>query len=326
MPRAGFDVAGVRLLAAAQSATGLAPIAEMLAPFARVEPRPGSWRILVLDRPALPFDRRLEPPREGALPEGIALRSAWSPAGRQYLVDGRLGLRIDYRRRLAICRLGGAADLLLTTAGLVVLDAILEQEHQHMLHAGLLALPEDLGGGGLLLLGDSGAGKSSTTLALARAGFALGGDDAAVLRLGREGAVEAWGFPRELKVHPITAGLLPWLRAVVPAEARDEVPVTQAEAGRLVATLPTARPLALRAVAFLGPRGPAHRAEVLSAAETALRLTAGQLFAPERRLNAAVAEQFSLLAAIGRQCRWRLALSLGPDLAGLPDWLRAQLA
>lgn len=325
-----YDIGGVPVRLAARAAPALEPLRALLEGFPE---RPGAtprWRVLLLERPALGFDPRLGAPREGTLPEGTPLRGVWAAAGRQQLVDGRLGIRIDFRRRLVVCRLGGAPGLLAGTAGIGVLDAILEQEHQHLVHAALLELPARLGGGGLLLLGDSGAGKSSTALALARGGFALAGDDAAVLCAGVaggvEGGVEAWGFPRAPKVHPFTARLLPWLQALVPATGEEEVEVARRDLAALVPLAGVERRLPLRAVAVLGPRGAAHAAVPLGASAAAVRLTASQLYAPDRRLNRAVAEQFQLMTGLAQQARWRLALSLGPDLQGLPAWLEAQLA
>lgn len=320
VPQIAFDLGGVAVACHAAQAAALAPLRELLAGFPQAR-RPADWRVLLLARPALPFAAAGGAPRAGSLPEGTPLLAAWWPGGRQFLVDGRLGIRIDYARRLAVCRLGGAAPLLAGTAGIALCDAILEQAGQHLQHAALLALPPALGGGGLLLLGESGAGKSSTALALARGGWALAGDDAAVLRQDAAGPVTAWGFPRALKAHPVTAGLLPWLQALVPARGEAEVEIEPADLAPLVACAPPGERLPLRAVAFLGPRGEQHRAESLTASETVLRLAAAQLHAPDRRLSPAVREQFALLAGLAAQAQWRLALNLGPDLAGLPGWL-----
>jgi len=302
----------------------LAPLAELLAGFPATAAAP-RWRVLLLERPALPFDPRRGPPRDDTLPEGLPLQAAGDSLGRQWLVDGRLGITIDFRRRQAVCRLGGAAALLGGTAGIGLLDAILESEGQHLLHAALLALPPSLGHGALLLLGDSGAGKSSTALALARGGWALAGDDAAVL-VEEAGEVAAWAFPRAVKVHPVTAGLLPWLRDLVPTEGESEVALAPTQLADLVALLADGRRLPLRGLAFLEARGSSHRLVRLGPGEAALRLTAEQLFAPAGLLTPAVGEQFRLMTRLAATARWRLALSLGPDLPGLPVWLEARMA
>ncbi len=320
MAQVGFVIGGVPVAFYAREEAALRPLRALLAGFPADAAAP-RWRVLLLDRPALPFDAHFGAPRDGTLPEGTPLRAAWGARGRQLLVDGRLGIRIDTPRRLVICRLGGSGGLLAGTAGIAVIDAILESEGQHLVHAALLALPPALGEGAVLLLGDSGAGKSSTALALARGGWALAGDDAAVLLADAEGGVAAWGFPRALKVHPITAGLLPWLQGLVPTTGDDEVEVTGDALQDLVALAPAGQRLAIRAIVFLEPRGTAHRLTRLSAIEAALRLTAGQLFAPERRLTRAVSEQFQLMTRLSAGARWRVAASLGPDLQGLPSWL-----
>ena len=326
MPRLLLGIGGLPVALHAPNEAALRPMRRLLAGFGEVTAPAPRWRILLLDRPALDFDPRLGTPRDGALPEGTPLRAAWAPTGRQLLVDGRLGIRVDYRRRLVICRLGGAPELLATTAGIAVVDAILESEGQHLVHAALLALPPALGEGALLLIGESGAGKSSTALALARGGWGLAGDDAAVLLDDGAGGVAAWGFPRALKVHPITAGLLPWLQALVPSDATGEVEVEEAQLDGLVARVLDGRRLQVRALAFLQPRGETHGLTRLGASEAAVMLTAGQLFAPERRLSSAVSEQFRLMTRLAAGARWRLSLSLGPDLPGLPAWLEDNLA
>lgn len=319
-----FDVGGVPVALIGRDEAALKPLSAILAGFPETSAAP-RWRVLLLPRPPLPFAAALGAPREGKLPEGTPLSAVWGPKGRQLLVDGRLGIRVNRPRRLVVCRLGDGAELLYSSASMSLIDAILEAEGQHLVHAALLALPPALGEGALLLIGESGAGKSSTALALARGGWALAGDDAAVLTA--EGTdVAAWGFPRALKVHPITAGLLPWLQGLVPPDADDEVPVETSALVGLVPQVEGLRRLPIRAIAFLEKRGDAHRVVHLGASEAALRLTAGQLFAPERRLTRAVAEQFQLMTRLAATARWRVACSLGPDLQGLPDWLAAEVA
>ncbi len=319
-----FDVGGVAVALVGRAEDDLKPLSAVLAGFPETA-APPRWRVLLLPRPPLSFAASRATARDGQLPEGTPIRAAWGPKGRQLLVDGRLGIRVNTARRLIVCRLGEGAELLYGSASMSLIDAILEAEGQHLVHAALLALPPALGDGALLLIGESGAGKSSTALALARGGWALAGDDAAVLSA--EGAgVAAWGFPRALKVHPFTAGLLPWLQGLVPPDAADEVPVETGALAGLVAQVEGLRRLPIRAIAFLEQRGEAHRLVHLGASEAALRLTAGQLFAPEGRLTRAVAEQFQLMTRLAATARWRVACSLGPDLQGLPDWLAAQVS
>ncbi|MDG4873669.1 serine kinase [Mesorhizobium sp. WSM4935] len=91
---------------------------------------------------------------------------------------------------------------------MMVLDAALDADGQHMLHTAGLTLP---GKDGLVLIhAPSGTGKSTTSLALASQGFGLCSDDVMVLKATADG-VAAWGMPRKVKVHRNTAAMLPFV-------------------------------------------------------------------------------------------------------------------
>ena len=116
----------------------------------------------------------------------------------------------------AFVRADDAAALqVLDSVGLVVARAILERRagRFHM-HAGLVV---DAGGGvGTLVAGRSGAGKTTTTLALMAAGATLAGDDVAFVRV-VDDVVRVAALRRPLHVGEATAsmfqGLLPAARA-----------------------------------------------------------------------------------------------------------------
>ncbi|MBN9547917.1 MAG: serine kinase [Alphaproteobacteria bacterium] len=91
---------------------------------------------------------------------------------------------------------------------MMVLDAALDADSQHMLHTAGLTLP---GKDGLVLVhAPSGTGKSTTSLALASRGFGLCSDDVMILKTGVQG-ITAWGMPRKVKVHRNTAMMLPFV-------------------------------------------------------------------------------------------------------------------
>jgi hypothetical protein len=91
---------------------------------------------------------------------------------------------------------------------MMVLDAALDADSQHMLHTAGLTLP---GTDGLVLIhAPSGTGKSTTSLALASRGFGLCSDDVMILKTGGQG-ITAWGMPRKVKVHRNTAAMLPFV-------------------------------------------------------------------------------------------------------------------
>ncbi|QPC89307.1 serine kinase [Mesorhizobium sp. INR15] len=92
------------------------------------------------------------------------------------------------------------------TLSMLVLDAALDADDQHMLHTAGLTLPDR--DAVVLIHAPSGTGKSTTSLALATQGFGLCSDDAMVLKLA-PGKAEAWGLPRHVKIHRITAEMIP---------------------------------------------------------------------------------------------------------------------
>ncbi|TPJ82708.1 serine kinase [Mesorhizobium sp. B2-6-2] len=107
---------------------------------------------------------------------------------------------------------------------MMVLDAALDADGQHMLHTAGLTLP---GKDGLVLIhAPSGTGKSTTSLALASRGFGLCSDDVMILKASAQG-ITAWGMPRKVKVHRNTAAMLPfvapWLDEKWDAEGEQSV-------------------------------------------------------------------------------------------------------
>ena len=91
---------------------------------------------------------------------------------------------------------------------MMVLDAALDADGQHMLHMAGLTLP---GTDGLVLIhAPSGTGKSTTSLALGSRGFGLCSDDVMILNANGQ-SITAWGMPRKVKVHRNTAAMLPFV-------------------------------------------------------------------------------------------------------------------
>ncbi|MEO7330289.1 MAG: hypothetical protein ABI193_17060, partial [Minicystis sp.] len=89
-------------------------------------------------------------------------------------------------------------------------------------HAAALVHPS---GRGVLVAGGSGAGKTTTTLALLEAGYGYLGDDALFLRrpAGEREGLEALAFPREFHLGRATLEAFPRLAALVgAAPARSE--------------------------------------------------------------------------------------------------------
>lgn len=177
-----------------------------------------------------------------------------------------------------------------------------------------------------LLFGQSGAGKTTTSLACLKAGFRLLTDDASVLKRTAAGET-VWGLTRSFKVHEKTAQMLPWLAPTLTGEwnAEGEQGVTSAALapfGEIVG--PLAYPIG--AIIALGPRSAdGHRLAPLSKAEALVRLASDN-----------VARSLLGVAPAGQRLMRRLAalvgavptyqLHAGSDLESLPELLRRHLA
>jgi hypothetical protein len=95
----------------------------------------------------------------------------------------------------------------------VPLVEMLKRRGLYGLHAGGVCRD----GRALLLPGTSGCGKTTLTLALARAGCGFLGDDTQFLRRGPEG-LEVLAFPDEFDLTDETVGFFPELRALLAAD------------------------------------------------------------------------------------------------------------
>jgi hypothetical protein len=133
------------------------------------------------------------------------------------LVEGAGSVEVDSEKRITHVRIVPEADPSVTsTIALYAIDAALSATSQHLLHGAGLILPS--GKGAVLLFAPSGAGKTTTSIALALDGFGMLTDDALVLRQDRA----IWGLPRVMKVHWRTVELLPALKSLFGPIWNDE--------------------------------------------------------------------------------------------------------
>jgi hypothetical protein len=129
-------------------------------------------------------------------------------------LSGDVGFHCDAGGALLTAPAFTGLALYLTTHSLttIALIELLRRRGRFALHAGCLALAD---GSGVLVAAPSGGGKSTLTMALARAGLGYLSDDIVFLRRDDE-RVTALSFADAVGVTPATAGMFPEL-AVPPA-------------------------------------------------------------------------------------------------------------
>lgn len=159
---------------------------------------------------------RAEPPTarllcEGPLPEAPISRLSVEGDTRWFIIPDQISLEYSIADRLArIHAAPGHEPLVGGTTAIHAIYAALLATGQTLVHAAALRLPRQ--DNAIVLFAPSGAGKTTTSLALALQGFGLMSDDATVLAGNRVASAETprvWGLPRPPKVHIRTAEMLP---------------------------------------------------------------------------------------------------------------------
>jgi hypothetical protein len=215
---------------------------------------------------------------QGALAEGGEIGIFRHADDRWYILSGGISLQVAGAG--AVLRLmvrPGAEALIGGTAGMVAIEAALAATGQALIHAAALCLPRV--DRAILLVAASGAGKTTTSLALALAGFGFLTDDAAVLSPPPPApcrAHSAWGLPRHLKVHRNTLVLLPRLATLLTGRwnAEGEQVLTRQALASVARVLPP-QPRALAAILLLGKRA-AERHTINEAAKADLLVSFAQ--------------------------------------------------
>jgi hypothetical protein len=205
----------------------------------------------------------------------------------------------------------------------LVYEGLIQAGHQPV-HAASLEVPCGDGLRSVLIVGKSGAGKSTTALALTNVGWKVMGDDFSLLSYS-ENRLGVWGFPRECHVRPPTLALLPWLNQLPlePASSMDAFNLPLAALGSRASEF-IARPLPPALIIVLDrPNAVAHRCERLDRTTALVSVVEENVQPIEGCRDAHAHAAFSRFAELVRQAP-AVRLSAGPRLEELADFLRDQ--
>ena len=239
-------------------------------------------------------------------------------------VDGGGVTAIDHvKRRADVVVRPGTYPEFFGTAVIVVVDATLAAAGQQLIHGASLIEPRS--GRAVLVVAASGGGKTTTSLALAHAGFQLMTDDASVLIPGAP-RPRVWGLPRALKVHRHTAEMLSWLGPLADRwdKNQEQGIATTALADR-IAVAPVA-PIELGAIMLLGPRSElGHRVEPMSKGELLVALAHDNVAWRRSGMTPKALRRFEVFArAVAQVPAFRI--SAGSDLAQFPELVSAVMS
>jgi hypothetical protein len=321
-----FALPGTPLALDHDDATLVAPLMRFLAGFeadALAAP-PVTWRLATGspdDAPDLPL--LYEGPM---LPSGIGCIYRSQGERRFLAVPGRLSIDSgpDGRTGSVVVGPDGLA-LLSLEFGMMILAFTIWASGQTMIHAAALRLPDR--DSAILIVAPSGAGKTTTSIALALQGFALLSDDAAVASRGPDGGWRVWGVPRPLKVHHRTAALFPELAAALTGtyDGNGEQPL-RAEAVPALAGAMPGIVLPVAAIVHLRERrreGPTA-VPALAKPEMLVALAADNLRHSHKGTPGDQLAAFGVLAALVRD-RPTFALHVGDDLRAFGPTILAAL-
>jgi hypothetical protein len=191
-------------------------------------------------------------------------------------------------------------------------------------HAASLAVPNHDQASSVLIVAQSGTGKSTTALALTGAGWQLMGDDLALI-CEHEGRQLIWGFPRMVHVRRPTLKLLPWLTdlPLMPHPTRETYDLPLAELGRRAWASP-GTPLAPSLLIILDrPNPTAHHCQPLDRAHTLAALAHENVQPIEGAVDEHAHSAFARFAALVQQVP-AIRLSAGPQLESLGEFLRQE--
>ncbi|MEN6334303.1 MAG: hypothetical protein ABFE01_08575 [Phycisphaerales bacterium] len=322
-----FTIGRVPVRVTSDSTRLLGPIENVLRPCADAGGRdPFHLRLRYGSEPAEGREESLRLFWSGLLRGGIPSEYYAAAGCRVARVPGRAWGRLDFEARTMkiVCRPGQEGcvyDGCLTP----LLCELLAHLGHFVIHAASLATEQRDGKVGILMAGVSGAGKTTTSLALAHAGMTLLADDMSFIESPVPGSdrVRLWGLQLTCKVHDNTRRLLPWLSncPAGPARVEGETCVDVANVVGDSAGL-VADPCLLL---LLGPRtGGNHVLMPLDKTQAMATLTRENIRAYEHRADGSAGNAFRALGQLVAQCR-TYRLCVGEPLSTLGDRIRGLL-
>ena len=265
-----------------------------------------------------PYPKAFSATPEGGVPMRLLVRPTGQRVG---LLEDVAVTRYDLRQRTAeAVVVRGKWGIWGFQSLIPLLSELLAGSGMYLLHTGANVLPG--GRHGVMFFGASGAGKTTSVLALAGRGWPLICDDAGFLSK-TDGCFQLWGLPRASKVHEKTFELLPELHHL-PSRKLPNSDEWRVRFRDLPGADPRLR-YPIRALFLLQPRSAgAHRVQPLSGLAVLPRLLQGNLRVIEPLAEGPGGAMFHALAELCKSTPC-FSLSVGPDLADLPEVIQSVL-
>jgi len=320
---ASFDFQGTGLVATSASPAWIASLKSAYAWHVGETDRARAFRLKIIesDAPEVPPDRPLM--WSGELIEGGEGRIFETDTSWTLEIPGSGYAAVHVDRRCAeIVARPGTFKAFGFTAMTNIVGAALFCDGQQMVHGAVLRGRN--GRGGMLLCAPSGAGKTTTALALAREGFIFAADDISVIRSADSGPA-IWGIPNRLTIHRRTLELLPWIGPL--PDMWDDHDEQGVDISNLAPSVNIRRqpPWPLAALFMLGPRASAgHIVKPLARSEALVRLARDNVSNSGAGVTPWSQRQFTRLADAIRVTPV-FEVRVGPDLPALADALETAL-
>ncbi len=264
---------------------------------------------------------------EGPLPEAPISRLCAGVDSRSLIIPDRLSMEYSISDRIARFRVApGDEKLVGGTAAIYAIHSALFATGQTLVHAAALRLPHR--DEALILFAPSGAGKTTTSLALALQGFGLLTDDATVLAAGNgsRGRTNVWGLPRPPKVHQRTAQMLPAIGQLLGANWNsDGEQAVSPKTLKAILELTPGRAFPLSALILLGERVTgAHRLRPMRKADLFAHFANDNVSrSPDGVLNEELSRFQRFVSLVASTPAYQL--NVGSDLSTLGETITAVL-